>query len=501
MLYRTYLTCVISLAGAFILPNSLQAMTLEEATYIAIENSPTVRGAIAKYRESKANAETTRHSGYFPSVDLSAGVGHETTYADETSSDDVKLTRRELSLSLNQPIFNGFSTKNEIERLRHEAEADRWEALISVENTALEVAQSYANVLRYRELVALADLNLRTHQRIYKQIKLKSDTGVGRKSDLSQITARLAKAHANHFAAINNLSDAESNYKKTVGELPPKDLIYPVPDQDLLPHNLTDAINQALKKNPAIEGAKWDVAATNSFIEATKGSLYPTVNFTLERTWNNNIDGSEGPKEDLLAMVRLNYNLYSGGSYKHQKTVAVQQNAQTSEIHRNTIRDTELTVRLAWAAFEATTGQKKHIQQYVIATKESQVAYEKQFRLGRRTLLDVLDSENELFQARQDYVNADYDELFSEFRLFNAKGELMRAFRIFRPQILGFDDEFNNDIPPPVSGPSAIEELQAAEFNAIDIDSPVDNAEPSKQNTKALEKELFIDADKGSGSW
>ncbi|BFM50249.1 type I protein secretion system protein AggA [Marinomonas sp. THO17] len=489
--------------GTLILPITSAALTLEEATYTAIENSPTVRQAIAKYRESKENMDLARRNGYYPSVDLTAGIGHETTYADENNSDDIGLTRRELSLSLNQPIFNGFASQNEVDRLFNEAEADRWSALISVENTALEVAQAYANILRYRELVNLANMNLETHQRIYKQIKLKSDTGVGRQSDLSQITARLAKAHANYLAATNNLIDAESNYNKVVGEMPPKDLIYPIPDRDLLPKDLDSAIKQALAKNPAIEGAYWDVAATESIQKISDARKYPSVNFVLERTWNNNLDGDEGPSEDLLAMVRLNYNLYSGGSFKRQKEVAVQQNIQAKEIRRNTIRDTELTVRLAWAAFEATTGQKKHIRDYVIATKESQVAYEKQFRLGRRTLLDVLDSENELFQARQDYVNADYDELFSEFRLFNAKGELMRSFRIYRPPLLGFKDEFEppRQAPTKKAATDELENIEATVTPKVEESDPASAEDLLLPSDRPSADDLFIDADEASGSW
>lgn len=521
MLFRVLLT---STVFGLVLSTPLQAITLEEATYTAIENSPTVRQAIAKYRESSQDIAITKSSGYYPSVDLSAGMGHETTYADDTTPEDISLTRREFALSLTQPIFNGFSTKYEVRRLTSEAESDRWAALIQVENTALSVAESFSNVLRYRELLSLADLNLQTHQRIYEQIKLKSDTGVGRQSDLSQITARLAKAHANELAAQNNLRDAESNYKDVVGELPPEEMIYPIPDRDLLPKNLDDAIQQSLAKNPAVEGSKWDVDATENYEHSVDSDKYPSINFVLERSWNNNMDGVEGPDADLLAMVRLEYNLYSGGSFKHSKEVAVQQTMQASEIRRQTIRDTELTVRLAWAAYTATVGQKEHIKQYVIATKESQLAYEKQFRLGRRTLLDVLDSENELFQARQDYVNADYDELFSEFRLFNAKGELMRAFRIYRPSVLGFSDEFDEDAPVSDSSSSAIEELKSAESTVqpeksqenSEVDSSQSNATsnesgqdtqtktPSSESNSAkatTEDELFIDKEDGAGTW
>ncbi|TPE54030.1 TolC family outer membrane protein [Maribrevibacterium harenarium] len=494
--------------GIAIASGIAHGITLEEATYMAIENSPNVRQALAKYREGIENAEISYRSGLYPKIDLSAGLGHETTFDYNQTGEDVSLVRRELSLSLEQPLFDGFMSKYDTRRLREENEADRWEALIAVENTALEVAEAYANVLRHRELVDLANINLDTHQRIYEQIKLKSNAGVGRQSDLSQITARVAKAQANRLSAVNNLRDAESVYKKLVGELPPPDMIYPVPDRDLLPKTLDEAIVSAMEKNPAIEGAKWDTKATESFKLATESNKYPSVNFVLEKTFNNNLDGSEGPSEDLIAMVRLNYNIYKGNTDKRRYEVAVQQNIQASEIQRNTTRETELTVRLAWAAYEATLASKEYLREYVIATKESQIAYENQFRLGRRTLLDVLDSENELFQARQDYVNADYDELFSEFRLFNAKGELMRAFRIYRPPVLGFADEFEEDMPAPI-GQSPIEELKAAETPVV---APAPTPSATKPQATATppapaatpnpaDEVLFLDATEEGGAW
>lgn len=434
------------LASSIVLATSLCALpamgiTLEEATYKAVETNPAIRQAIALYRESLENTEVSRRNGYYPSIDLNAGIGHETTYDYQGSGEDVSLTRRELALTLTQPIFSGFSTSNDVKRLRAEAEANRWNALIQVENKALEVARAYTDVLRNRELYQLAQTNLETHNRIYQQIRTASESGVGRQSDFSQITARLAKAQANRLSAIDNLRAAEANYVNVVGEMPPTDLIYPEPDRSMLPKTLEQAIDQALKNNPAIDSAQWDVKATEHVLEGAKSSFFPELNFVVERTFDDNIDGTEGSDEDLTAMLRLSYNLYSGGADKRAKSAANQQNIQASEIKRNTIRETELSARLAWAAYEASLGSKNYLQQYVTATKESQLAYAQQFNLGRRTLLDVLDSENELFEARQDYVNADYDELYAEFRLFNSKGDLMRALRIYQPEELGFEQK------------------------------------------------------------
>lgn len=419
----------------------VMGITLEEATYTAVENNPKVRQAIALFRESLESTEISKGNGFLPSLDLNAGIGHETTYDYQGTGEDVSLTRRELALTLTQPIFNGFNSTYDVKRLKAEAEANRWNALIQVENKALEVTEAYTDVLRNRELYQLAETNLNTHNRIYQQIRTASESGVGRQSDFSQISARLAKAEANRLSALDNLRASEANYKNIVGDMPPAELIYPEPDRSMLPTNLADAVDQALKNNPAIDSAQWDVAATEHYLSSTKSNYYPELNLVVERSFDDNIDGREGADEDLTAMLQLSYNLYNGGADKHTRKAAIQQNTQASEIQRNTVREAELSARLAWASYEATLGSKSYLQQYVTATKESQMAYAQQFNLGRRTLLDVLDSENELFEARQDYVNADYDELYAVFRLFNAKGDLMRALRIYQPKELGFEQE------------------------------------------------------------
>lgn len=499
------------LVGGLTLTASLCAVpaafgiTLEEATYTAIESNPIIRQAIAQYRESSESTEVAKRNGFYPSVDLSAGIGHETTYDYQGTGEDISLTRRELALTLTQPIFNGFSSTNNVKRLTAEAEADRWNAFVQVENKALEVTEAYTNVMRNRELLTLAERNLDTHNRIYQQIKTKSDSGVGRQSDFSQITARLAKAEANRLAAVNNLQAAEATYKSIVGQMPPAELIYPESDQNMLPTNQSDAIKQALASNPAIDSARWDVKATESYVDATKANNYPQINFVVERTFDNNIDGRDGSNEDLTAMLRLNYNLFSGGADKHNQASAVQQNVQAAEIQRNATQEAELSARLAWAAYAASLASKTHLQRYVAATKESQIAYEQQFSLGRRTLLDVLDSENELFEARQDYVNADYDELYAEYRLFNSKGDLMKALRIYQPKELGFKQEAIQEKRSNDGGKSALERLQAIENSVGTTKAQYGTSQPkstSRSNTKESDDSvLFIDATNQGGSW
>ena len=76
--------------------------------------------------------------------------------------------------------------------------------------------------------------------------------------------------------------------------------------------------------------------------------------------------------------------------------------------------------------------QKKYIKQHIIASKETQLAYKEQFSLGQRNLLDLLDTENELFQARMDYLEASFDELGARYRILNTTGQLLDSLRVTR---------------------------------------------------------------------
>lgn len=507
MFQRKFVASAIALATSLCALPAL-GITLEEATYQAVENNPRIRQAIALFRESVENTEVSRRNGFYPSLDLSAGIGRERTYDYQGTGEDVELTRRELTLSLTQPIFSGFSTKYDVKRLRAEAEANRWNALIQIENKALEVSEAYTDVLRNRELYQLAISNLETHDRIYQQIRTASESGVGRQSDFSQISARLAKAEANRLSALDNLRAAEAAYVNVVGEMPPAEMIYPEADRSMLPTTQDEAVEQALANNPAIDSARWDVEATEHYMSQTKSNYYPQVNLVVERSWDHNIDGREGDDEDLIAMLRMTYNLYNGGADKRTHRAAVQQNVQASEIHRNTTRETELTARLAWASYEASLGSKSYLQEYVTATKESQVAYAQQFNLGRRTLLDVLDSENELFEARQDYVNADFDELYAEFRLLNSKGDLMRALRIYQPEDLNGEPQvIPRERTEPVQQPALpVSPLEARAAGDMSADGyvPASSATPSGSyqvpSQSSESSVIFIDENDTTGN-
>jgi len=131
-------------------------------------------------------------------------------------------------------------------------------------------------------------------------------------------------------------------------------------------------------------------------------------------------------------MLRMRYNLYSGGKDVASERGAAYKTTEAQEINYRAHRQVTESFRLAWNAYEMLGLQKQYIQQHVVTSKDTQDAYQQQFSLGQRNLLDLLDTENELFQARKDYLDANFDELIARYRLLNVTGQLLESLRVTR---------------------------------------------------------------------
>jgi len=415
---------------------SASAATLQEAVDVTIKTNPDVLAA-SNEREAVSKEVLQARAGYLPTVDLAVGTGYESTDSPTTrtgtSHKNVHLNRDEASLNLRQMLFDGMQTKNEV--LRHTARTNSraYGVFGAAENTGLEAVDAYLNVLRRQHLVELATTNLEAHERTHDQIKLRSDRGVGRKADMDQSQGRVALARANQIAEQSNLRDAETNYLRVVG-VAVENLSDPDSPENLLPETLDEAISVAIDNHPTLKSANADLASANSQHDTALAVFYPRVDFELGTTANNDLDGVDGHNNDVTAMFRLRYNLLNGGKDKARRAETAFLINQAAEIRNNTHRQVEQSVRLSWNALETVNSQMSFFQLHVDSSENSRNAYQQQFSLGQRTLLDLLDSENEVFVARQALVNAQYDQLFAFYRVLNSTGSLLESLHVALPE-------------------------------------------------------------------
>ncbi len=414
---------------------SVWAQSLEEAVAHTLDTNPEVREIFNRFK-ARQEQITQARSGYLPSLDVDAGIGPEyndTPGLRATGEDGVDRTRKELGISLRQMLFDGFETSYNVDRTTAESEAEQYSLLAEAEDKALEVSEVYLRVLQTRQLFDLSDLNLKTHLDIHQQIRQRTESGLGSSSDLSQINARVALARSNLIASRNNYADAKIMFMRIVDQSA-KDLVPPVADDDLLPLSEEEAIVLGNEYNPTLLSARKDIDAAYAQHDGSRSNFYPDLTFEVDGRQDDDIDGVNGDNDSLAAMLRVRYNLFNGGSDSARVRETAYQVNEAKEVSERAHRQLEEGVGLAWTAYEFIAEQLTYLRQHVEAAQVTKDAYQKQFQLGRRSLLDLLDTENELFESRRAYVRAESEYLVSQYRLLNASGRLLSSLRVTVPE-------------------------------------------------------------------
>ncbi|PKI17600.1 TolC family outer membrane protein [Colwellia sp. 12G3] len=442
---------------AMLIPTIVHAQSLEQAVAFTFDTHPELRVAYSRFKVSEKQIEQAQ-SGYWPTIDVTAGIGYEYTDSPSTrrqigtnGEGTAELPRREIGLSLKQELFSGFHTRSEVERTRYTTSADQWRLLGIAEDLALEVSKVYIDLIKAKQLVALAEKNLAAHQEIYEQIKQRTDSGFGSSADLSQINGRIAKAHSNLIASKNNYLDSEVTFYRVI-EQRPYNLVIPYPDASLLPKTEEEGLRLTLNNHPVIKSSANDIEAAQAQYSTAKSNYYPKVSFELNANYNDNLDGEDGntfgggdvggQNNEVVAMLRFSYNIFSGGKNDAYAKETAYKISEAKELKSSVHRQVTEGFILSWNAFEQLNLQKKYIKMHVISSKDTQSDYKEQFKVGQRSLLDLLDTENELYQARRDFLDAEFTEISAQYRILHAMGLLVEALRVTRPSTWSGEKEF-----------------------------------------------------------
>lgn len=405
------------------------AITLQEAVEDAIIHSPQFREQL-KYAQSIEADKRSAKGGYYPKIDLSAGIGYEeikTPNIDNTGGDG--LTRQEAAIRLTQNLFEGFGTQSEVARQQARLDAQKYTVEDTANQVALDMIKAYIKLVTESRLLKLAEDNRDTHQKILDQIIERQKAGIGNKVEVDQARARLFLAETNLESEKNNYYDARARFHRVLGRKVDNHLIEPK-FQQKLPASLEEVINAGLQNYPVILSANADMMETYSQVKSFRKNYYPKIDLQLEKTFDRNLSGIKGPNEDLQLMLRMTYNLYNGGSDEASVDSAVASFQRAAEIRNKSRRELIEELRYAWNAVEALQAQIKYQNLHIKMTHDTLIGYRKQFSLGRRSLLDLLNTEDEYNTAMRNIVNSKKDLLIAKYRILHGMGKLLPAFNI-----------------------------------------------------------------------
>lgn len=407
---------------------------LRDAVRKAMVTNPEVQARWHGFLGAGADQDAAR-GAYYPQVDLTAGVGRERLNRPDAATAD--FVRRGATLSLNQMVYDGFFTRNEVARMGYARLARYYELMDVLEGAALEVVRAYGDVLRYRDLVRLAKQNYVEHKQVHEQIAERAGAGVGRRVDLEQATGRLALAESNLLTEVSNLHDVSARYLRLVGEAPPEAMTGFAAGLGVgpLPATVQDALRAALDSSPALNAAVENVRAGQALVEVRRAANQPRLDLRARQSLDNNLDDVSGNTRESVVELVLTYNLFRGGSDQARIRQAAEGLNQTKDLREKACRDLRQTVSIAYNDSQRLVEQLGYLDQHQLSIEKAREAYRRQFDIGQRTLLDLLDSENEYFQSRRAYVNATYDLITAQARTISGMGKLLPAMELTRADL------------------------------------------------------------------
>jgi outer membrane protein, adhesin transport system len=463
---------------------------LKEIIEKTVTTNPEVQANFHTYKAALQEQKVVK-GGYYPHADIISRFG---SYERLTPNiGNTQTPNSQTDLVLRQMLFDGFATPSEVNRLDHAARVRYYELQSSMQSIALETIGAYVDVRRFRQLQSYAESNYAVHKQLFDRIEQRVEAGIARRVDLEQANGRLALAEANLLTEMTNLQNVTARFQRLTSDLPPENL----PPVKFLTEGLSSDANKSLElayqKNPDLLSAIENIVATQQEVRGRKGRYFPRVDLQARK----NLDVSSDERNSSLAadMVELTatFNLFNGFSDQAGIAQSAENLNRSYDLRDKACVDTRQTVAIAYNDVVSLSEQLTYRNQHQISIEKAREAYHKQFDIGQRTLLDLLDTENEYFQARRTYTNTESDLHTAYARTYAGEGNLLAKLEVVRGDLpdLGKADYNEN---------YAICQAAAPEMVTIDKASIVANAEPlSVANQKMLsnkEPEKVVLADK-----
>ncbi|MCZ6511967.1 MAG: TolC family outer membrane protein [Alphaproteobacteria bacterium] len=403
--------------------SSVHAETLAEALTEAYGTNPDLVAERARVRAVDEQVPQAL-SNWRPQLFLSGRYGVRRIDRESGAGVDTERTDvpRSIGLAITQNLFRGFRTQAETERAQNRVAAARSNLIGTEQNVLLEGVVGYVTVLRDTAVLELRTNNVGVIEQQLQATRDRFEVGELTRTDVAQAESRLARAVADRTTAEANLETARAAYRKAIGRDPQQLQIPDLPPN--LPSSEADALAAAANNNPNVVFADFNERAARADIELRKGELLPTL--TLDATIDREKDvvGSDVKDTESAITARLSVPLYQSGAVYSRIREAKQTASQRLSELALSKREAEQDASDAWENFRASQARITSFESEVRAQEVAFEGVQQEAQVGSRTVLDVLDAEQELLDARVNLVSARRDLIVSGYGLLAAIGKL-----------------------------------------------------------------------------
>ena len=288
---------------------------------------------------------------------------------------------------------------------------------------ALDAAEAYIDVVRFTHLVALADENIAAHRRILGNVEARFQGGRAGEGDLEQVRERVEAAIAIRAQFVQNLDEARALFRRAVG-IEPYNLRIPGRLRGL-PATRDASLAITLRHNPTIQAGEADKDAARHGFNATAGAFLPTVAFEGRQTWGYNTGTILGDQTNTSALVVATWDIFRGGQDMWRRAEFAERFQEQNMRHARLQREAFELIDKAWAARTITNDRIAALTRQIAADRRVIEAYTKEYELGQRSLIDLLNAYNQLFNARVQLESTKGTAVFADYQLLAAMGQLL----------------------------------------------------------------------------
>lgn len=408
------------LSGTVLVP--AQAMTLEEALALTYDTNPGLQAARAALRAVDEGVSSAQ-AAWRPSVSstLTVGVNKNKTKTTSTNTDGTSYPKT-ASLTATQALYSGGAFGAAIAGAEADVQSQRASLFNSEQDTLLQAVVAYVNVIRDE---ATLDLQVNNLARLQKQLEATRDrfrVGEVTRTDVAQAEARVSRAKSDRTQAEGNVITSRVAFERIVGQVPDKVVTPGTPVG--LPTGRDEAVDIAVRENFTLVQAKFTELSARHAIDEAQAALMPTLDLVGQAQQTYDTSGRDNEVTDLTAELQLTIPIYQQGS----EYSTIRRAKETANRSRLLVDDTRReVVDSAARTFEAYQTALAKIESLKAEVKSSEIALEgvqQEATVGARTVLDVLDAEQELLDGQVNLVQAQRDATVASYQLLQALGRL-----------------------------------------------------------------------------
>lgn len=408
-----------------------KVVSLTDTINATLRNHRAIK-VIQENREAVQHEVTRAKAGWGPRVDINVRGG--INQLSDSSTRSFKTNEgfygtTSMGATLVQPLWDGFATRSRVRTAEATFESMTSRVFDNATTLGLDSIIAHIDLLRRRKIVQLATDNVKRHREILVSSRDRENMGADTMADVSQTEGRLARALSTLSDAKAALLQGEASYRRLTGNPVPASLEsveLPIP----MYQSPGVVLEIAEAQNPKLIAYKADIRAASGNKELAESNFYPMINLEAGPNYSDRGGRNNQWTSSMDIMGVMRWNVFNSGADVASTRAASARERQARQTLFNFMDELVLETQDTWTGYQSAIEQHQHYTDAIRYNTQTRDAYLEQFYTGQRSLLDVLDSESELFNSSVQATTAAGNILVGGYRMFALAGVLLPTLHI-----------------------------------------------------------------------